>query len=84
MENYGVFIAGDANGALHPRREGRRVLLRAIDDVERRFSEPVFSRTSTSLQQSLRGSLTDALAAVPCTQCSAITRQLLTKSTATC
>lgn len=49
MENYGVFIAGDSSSALpHPRREGRRVLLRAIDDVERRFSEPVFSRTSKS------------------------------------
>lgn len=40
--------AGESDSsAQYTRREGRRVLLRAIDDVERRFSEPVFSRTST-------------------------------------
>ncbi|GAA5979462.1 hypothetical protein JCM10908_002933 [Rhodotorula pacifica] len=50
VENYGVFVAGgEAKGSGKlPRREGRRVLLRAIDDVERRFSEPVFSRTMLS------------------------------------
>ncbi|GAA5873953.1 hypothetical protein JCM3774_004050 [Rhodotorula dairenensis] len=49
VENYGVFVAGEETASLrHPRREGRRVLLRAIDDVERRFSEPVFSRTMLS------------------------------------
>lgn len=52
VENYGVFVAGEGTGSLkRSRREGRRVLLRAIDDVERRFSEPVFSRTSTFLRR---------------------------------
>ncbi|KWU45680.1 alpha/beta-hydrolase [Rhodotorula sp. JG-1b] len=44
-DNEKLYPPGDS---LHPRREGRRVLLRAIDDVERRFSEPVFSRTMLS------------------------------------
>lgn len=49
VENYTVFISGESSATgKYSRREGRRVLLRAVDDVERRFSEPVFSRSSAS------------------------------------
>ncbi|GAA6048137.1 hypothetical protein JCM3770_003679 [Rhodotorula araucariae] len=49
VENYTVFISSEpcAPGK-YSRREGRRVLLRAVDDVERRFSEPIFSRSMLS------------------------------------
>ncbi|BGP22429.1 hypothetical protein JCM10295v2_001308 [Rhodotorula toruloides] len=49
VENYTVFISGESSATgKYSRREGRRVLLRAVDDVERRFSEPVFSRSMLS------------------------------------
>ncbi|GAA5989130.1 hypothetical protein JCM11641_007606 [Rhodosporidiobolus odoratus] len=49
VENYTVFIASESSATgMYSRREGRRVLLRAVDDVERRFSEPVFSRSMLS------------------------------------
>ncbi|GAA6003345.1 hypothetical protein JCM10207_000286 [Rhodosporidiobolus poonsookiae] len=48
VENFTVFVAGESAAGNYTRREGRRVLLRAVDDVERRFSEPVFSRTMLS------------------------------------
>ncbi|GAA5835382.1 hypothetical protein JCM11251_005219 [Rhodosporidiobolus azoricus] len=49
VENYTVFIASESSSTgKYSRREGRRVLLRAVDDVERRFSEPVFSKTMLS------------------------------------
>ncbi|GAA5955653.1 hypothetical protein JCM21900_005074 [Sporobolomyces salmonicolor] len=48
IENYTVFISSADGTGKYSRREGRRVLLRAVDDVERRFSEPVFSRTMLS------------------------------------
>ncbi|GAA5891465.1 hypothetical protein JCM5296_006543 [Sporobolomyces johnsonii] len=48
VENYTVFISSADGTGKYSRREGRRVLLRAVDDVERRFSEPVFSRTMLS------------------------------------
>jgi hypothetical protein len=46
VENYTVFISSESGEGNYSRREGRRVLLRAVDDVERRFSEPIFSRSS--------------------------------------
>ncbi|GAA5863940.1 hypothetical protein JCM8547_005287 [Rhodosporidiobolus lusitaniae] len=49
VEQYTVFITSESSASgKYSRREGRRVLLRAVDDVERRFSEPVFSRTMLS------------------------------------
>ncbi|GAA5976822.1 hypothetical protein JCM5350_007258 [Sporobolomyces pararoseus] len=48
VENYTVFISSESGEGNYSRREGRRVLLRAVDDVERRFSEPVFSRSMLS------------------------------------
>ncbi|GAA6061189.1 hypothetical protein JCM10212_002402 [Sporobolomyces blumeae] len=48
VENYTVFISSDSSDGKYSRREGRRVLLRAVDDVERRFSEPIFSRSMLS------------------------------------
>ncbi|GAA6039615.1 hypothetical protein JCM8097_002215 [Rhodosporidiobolus ruineniae] len=49
VENYTVFIASESSATgKYSRREGRRVLLRAVDDVERRFSEPVFSKSMLS------------------------------------
>ncbi|GAA5944013.1 hypothetical protein JCM3775_006809 [Rhodotorula graminis] len=49
IESYTVFISGESSSSgQYSRREGRRVLLRAVDDVERRFSEPIFSRTMLS------------------------------------
>lgn len=60
VESYTVFISGESSASgQYSRREGRRVLLRAVDDVERRFSEPIFSRTSAPMtfcgsQSSLR------------------------------
>lgn len=50
IENYTVFVSGDATTtggkAKYSRKEGRRIILRAVDNVETRFSEPVFGRTS--------------------------------------
>ena len=50
VENYTVFISGEASTSgcksKYSRREGRRIILRAVDNVETRFSEPVFGRTS--------------------------------------
>ena len=61
VENYTVFVSGDESKtggkAKYSRKEGRRIILRAVDDVETRFSEPVFGRTSTSLPPSLSESL---------------------------
>ncbi|GAA5914180.1 hypothetical protein JCM8208_003931 [Rhodotorula glutinis] len=49
IESYTVFISGESSSSgQYSRREGRRVLLRAVDDIERRFSEPIFSRTMLS------------------------------------
>ncbi|GAA5954882.1 hypothetical protein JCM3765_007801 [Sporobolomyces pararoseus] len=48
VENYTVFISSESGEGNYSRREGRRVLLRAVDDVERRFSEPIFSRSMLS------------------------------------
>ncbi|GAA6001778.1 lipase family protein [Rhodotorula paludigena] len=49
VENYTVFVSSESSSTgKYSRREGRRVLLRAVDDVERRFSEPVFSRSMLS------------------------------------
>ncbi|GAA5854007.1 hypothetical protein JCM9279_003760 [Rhodotorula babjevae] len=49
IESYTVFVSGESSSSgQYSRREGRRVLLRAVDDVERRFSEPIFSRTMLS------------------------------------
>ncbi|GAA5887573.1 hypothetical protein JCM16303_004248 [Sporobolomyces ruberrimus] len=48
VENYTVFISSESSDGKYARREGRRVLLRAVDDVERRFSEPIFSRSMLS------------------------------------
>ncbi|BGP37517.1 hypothetical protein JCM10449v2_001423 [Rhodotorula kratochvilovae] len=49
VENYTVFISSESSASgKYSRREGRRVLLRAVDDVERRFSEPIFSRSMLS------------------------------------
>ncbi|GAA5943218.1 uncharacterized protein JCM15063_005295 [Sporobolomyces koalae] len=48
VENYTVFISGESSDGRYSRKEGRRVLLRAVDDVERRFSEPIFSRSMLS------------------------------------
>lgn len=49
FENYTVFVSSESSSTgKYSRREGRRVLLRAVDDVERRFSEPVFSRSMLS------------------------------------
>jgi hypothetical protein len=53
VENYTVFISSESSDGKYSRREGRRVLLRAVDDVERRFSEPIFSRSSASTLRSL-------------------------------
>lgn len=67
VENYTVWVSSDStsqgdannnnNNKTYSRREGRRVLLRSVDDVERRFSEPIFSRSSefSSLPPSLLG-----------------------------
>lgn len=50
IENFTVFISGDetktGGKAKYSRKEGRRIILRAVDNVETRFSEPVFGRTS--------------------------------------
>lgn len=52
VENYTVFVTGDASKtgakAKYSRKEGRRIILRAVDNVETRFSEPVFGRTMLS------------------------------------
>ncbi|GAA6023225.1 hypothetical protein JCM11491_006486 [Sporobolomyces phaffii] len=52
VENYTVFVSSESSSegrrGKYARREGRRVLLRAVDDVERRFSEPIFSRSMLS------------------------------------
>lgn len=48
IESYTVFISSEAANGRFSRREGRRILLRAVDDVEARFSEPVFGRTMAS------------------------------------
>lgn len=42
----GINLAGAGKYA---RKEGRRVILRQVEDVEKRFSEPIFSRSSQSL-----------------------------------
>ena len=63
IESYTVFISGESSSSgQYSRREGRRVLLRAVDDVERRFSEPIFSRTSASISLAVgtRWTSTDA------------------------
>ena len=53
VENYTVFVSGDESKtggkAKYSRKEGRRIILRAVDNVETRFSEPVFGRTSQSI-----------------------------------
>lgn len=53
IENYTVFILGETKSGpgkeKYARRDGRRILLREVDDVERRFSEPIFGRTSESI-----------------------------------
>lgn len=53
IESYTVFISGDSSKtggkAKYSRKEGRRIVLRAVDDVEARFGEPVFGRTSELL-----------------------------------
>ena len=53
IENYTVFVSGDASKtggkSKYSRKEGRRIILRAVDNVETRFSEPVFGRTSELL-----------------------------------
>lgn len=50
IENYTVFISGETKSGpgkeKYAKRDGRRILLREVDDVERRFSEPIFGRTS--------------------------------------
>lgn len=50
IESYTVFISGDSSKtgghAKYSRKEGRRIVLRAVDNVEQRFGEPVFGRTS--------------------------------------
>jgi hypothetical protein len=50
IESYTVFISGDSSRtggrAKYSRKEGRRIVLRAVDNVEQRFGEPVFGRTS--------------------------------------
>lgn len=52
IQSYTVFISGDASKtggkAKYSRKEGRRIVLRAVDDVEARFGEPVFGRSSES------------------------------------
>ncbi|SCZ91866.1 BZ3500_MvSof-1268-A1-R1_Chr5-3g08187 [Microbotryum saponariae] len=45
VENYTVFISSESRPGQYARREGRRILLRAVDNVEKRFAEPVFGKT---------------------------------------
>ncbi|KDE05852.1 hypothetical protein MVLG_03795 [Microbotryum lychnidis-dioicae p1A1 Lamole] len=45
VENHTVFISSESRPGQYARREGRRILLRAVDDVEKRFAEPVFGKT---------------------------------------
>jgi hypothetical protein len=63
IENYTVFISGEAmeggGKSKYSRREGRRIILRAVDNVETRFSEPVFGRTSESHLSTHVGECTD-------------------------
>lgn len=48
IESHTVFISNDTtDGGRYTRKEGRRILLRAVDDVVARFGEPVFGRSST-------------------------------------
>ena len=79
VENYTVFVSGDESKtggkAKYSRKEGRRIILRAVDNVETRFSEPVFGRTSTFSLFSPPQLADDSLS-----QCCQITRRTITKS----
>lgn len=49
IEAYTVFISSESDdGRRFTRREGKRILLRAVDDVTARFSEPVFGKSMAS------------------------------------
>ncbi|KAK4052121.1 hypothetical protein OIV83_002415 [Microbotryomycetes sp. JL201] len=45
VENFTVFVSSESNKTQYSRREGRRILLRAVDDTVKRFSEPVFGKS---------------------------------------
>ncbi|KAK4051312.1 hypothetical protein OIO90_004793 [Microbotryomycetes sp. JL221] len=45
VENYTVFVSSESNKTQYSRREGKRILLRAVDDPVKRFSEPVFGKS---------------------------------------
>ena len=55
IESWTVFVFSETEPsdwrrpAKQTRREGRRVVLRHVEDVEARFSEPIFGRTSACL-----------------------------------
>ncbi|KAM0751552.1 hypothetical protein T439DRAFT_324739 [Meredithblackwellia eburnea MCA 4105] len=53
MESWTVFTTAESpdpkvKGSKYSRREGRRVILREVENVEARFSEPIFGRTMMS------------------------------------
>ena len=53
IENFTVFITSESSHEGYTRREGRRILLRQVEDVQRRFAEPVFGKSRECTELSL-------------------------------